>query len=89
MTYADAIAKRLLEICRERNITVNQLSTLSGISHTTIHDLVTGKSKNVKLKTLHKIVAFFGKKLYNELKRLRRGRIQCPEKEAKVSPTKK
>ena len=41
------------------------------------------------LKTLHKIVAFFGKKLYNELKRLRRGRIQCPEKEAKVSPTKK
>ncbi len=55
MTYADAIAKRLLEICRERNITVNQLSTLSGISHTTIHDLVTGKSKNVKLKTLHKI----------------------------------
>lgn len=55
MTYTDAIAKRLLKICRERNITVNQLSTLSGISHTTIHDLVTGKSKNVKLKTLHKI----------------------------------
>lgn len=55
MTYADAIAKRLLEICHERNITVNHLSTLSGISHTTIHDLVTGKSKNVKLKTLHKI----------------------------------
>lgn len=55
VTYADAISKRLLEICRERNITVNQLSTLSGISHTTIHDLVTGKSKNVKLKTLHKI----------------------------------
>lgn len=55
MTYSDAIAKRLLEICHEQNITVNQLSTLSGISHTTIHDLVTGKSKNVKLKTLHKI----------------------------------
>lgn len=55
MTYADAISHRLLQICEERNITVNQLSTLSGISHTTIHDLVTGKSKNVKLKTLHKI----------------------------------
>lgn len=55
MTYADAISHRLLQICTDRNITVNQLSTLSGISHTTIHDLVTGKSKNVKLKTLHKI----------------------------------
>ena len=55
MTYADAISHRLLQICTDRNITVNQLSTLSGISHTTIHDLVTGKSKNVTLKTLHKI----------------------------------
>ena len=55
MTYADAISHRLLQICKERNITVHQLSTLSGISHTTIHDLVTGKSKNVTLKTLHKI----------------------------------
>ena len=55
MTYADTISHRLLQICEERNITVHQLSTLSGISHTTIHDLVTGKSKNVTLKTLHKI----------------------------------
>lgn len=55
MTYADAISHRLLQICKERNITVNQLSTLSGISHTTIHDLISGKSRNVKLKTLHKI----------------------------------
>ena len=55
MTYADAISIRLLNICKERNITVNKLSTLSGISHSTIQDLVTGKSKNVKLKTLHKI----------------------------------
>ncbi len=55
MTYADAIAKRLLQLCEERGITVNKLSTLSGISHATIHDLVTGKTKNVKLKTLHKI----------------------------------
>lgn len=55
MTYTDAISIRLLNICKERNITVNKLSTLSGISHSTIQDLVTGKSKNVKLKTLHKI----------------------------------
>ncbi|OUO25534.1 transcriptional regulator [Lachnoclostridium sp. An298] len=55
MTYADAISHRLLQICKERNITVNKLSILSGISHTTIQDLVSGRTKNVKLKTLHKI----------------------------------
>lgn len=55
MTYADAISQRLLQICEERNITVNKLSVLSGISHTTIQDIISCKTKNVKLKTLHKI----------------------------------
>ena len=43
MTYADAIAKRLLTICERENITVNKLCTLSGVSHTTIQDIITGK----------------------------------------------
>lgn len=55
MTYADAIRKRLTDICKERRITTNQLATLSGITQSTINDLVTGKTKNPKLKTLHKI----------------------------------
>lgn len=55
MTYADAISKRLLDICKERNISVNKLANLSGITQSTIQDLVLGNSKNPKLKTLHKI----------------------------------
>ena len=41
------------------------------------------------LKSLHKIVAFFAKKIYNGMKQIRRGRNRCPEKEAQVSPMKK
>lgn len=55
MTYTDVIAKRLLDICEDRKITVYRLSTLSGISHATIHDIISGKSKDVKISTLHKI----------------------------------
>ena len=55
MTYAEAIAKRLLQICEEQNITVNRLCTLSGVSHTTIQDIITGKSKNITLKTIHRL----------------------------------
>lgn len=55
MTYSDAIIKRLTEICRERKITTNKLATLSGITQSTMRDLMTGKTKNPKLKTLHKI----------------------------------
>lgn len=55
MTYADAIAKRLLEICEQENITVNRLCTLSGVSHTTIQDIITGKTRNITLRTLHRL----------------------------------
>ena len=55
MTYSQAIIKHLNDICVERNITVNKLATLSGVTQSTINDLMTGKTKNPKLKTLHKI----------------------------------
>lgn len=54
MTYSDAIIKRLTEICAERHITINRLATLSGITQSTIEDLMAGKTKNPKLITLHK-----------------------------------
>ncbi len=60
MTYADALAKRLLDICRERNISVNKLANLSGVTQSTIRDITTGESKNPKLKTLHKIAIGLG-----------------------------
>lgn len=41
------------------------------------------------LKSLHKIVAFFAKKIYNDLRQKRRGRIACPEKEARDLPKKR
>lgn len=55
MTYSEAIIKRLTEICEEQHITVNKLATLAGITQSTMQDLMTGKTKNPKLKTLHKI----------------------------------
>lgn len=55
MTYADAIEKRLLTICEKENITVNKLCALSGVSHTTIQDIMTGKTKNITLRTLHRL----------------------------------
>lgn len=60
MTYSDAIIKRLKELCAERNITINKLATLSGITQSTIDNLVRGKTKNPKLKTLHKIAIGLG-----------------------------
>lgn len=55
MTYSDAIILRLRRLCQERRITVNKLATLSGITQSTVENLMAGKTRNPKLKTLHKI----------------------------------
>ncbi len=55
MTYSDAVIKRLTDLCTEKNITINKLATLSGITQSTVDNLIKGKTKNPKLKTLHKL----------------------------------
>ena len=55
MTYSDAVIKRLTALCTERDITVNKLATLSGITQSTVDNLIKGKTRNPKLKTLHKL----------------------------------
>lgn len=55
MTYSDAIIKRLTDLCAERKITINKLATLSGITQSTVENLMKGKTRNPKLKTLHKL----------------------------------
>lgn len=55
MTYSDAIIKRLNDICAEKKITINKLATLAGITQSTVDNMMKGKTKNPKLKTLHKL----------------------------------
>ena len=55
MTYSDAIIKRLTELCEQRNMTINKLATQSGITQSTVENIMKGKTTNPKLKTLHKL----------------------------------
>lgn len=60
MTYSDAVIKRLTELCDEKKITINKLATLSGITQSTVENIISGKTKNPKLKTLHKLALGLG-----------------------------
>ena len=55
MTYAQAIGKRIKELCNEYNITLNKLATLSGITQSTLDNIVKENSKNPSIRTLHRI----------------------------------
>ncbi len=55
MTFGNAIAQRLENICSEKGITINRLSIISGIRQSTINNIISGNTNNPKIKTLHRI----------------------------------
>ena len=59
MEYHILYINRIRALCKERGITINKLSTLSGITQSTLDNIIQGKTKNPKVKTLHKIAIAF------------------------------
>ena len=55
MKIGDAVTKRVLELCKENNLTLNKLATISGITQSTLDNIKKGNSKNQKISTIKKI----------------------------------
>ncbi len=55
MKYNELFVKRILQLCAERNYSVNKLATLCNLRQSTIENIINGASKNPQAKTLHKI----------------------------------
>lgn len=75
MTLADAVRVRIFELCDERNITLNRLANLCGITQSTLNNIRNGGSNNPKLATIKKICdglditleKFFAAEVFNKL----------------------
>lgn len=55
MSIYNFVVARIYELCKERNITPNALSYMSGISQSTIKSILNGESKNPGIVTIKKI----------------------------------
>lgn len=55
MNISQAIIERILELCKERKLTVNALSNLSGITQSTVNDIVNGTTYNAGIATIKKL----------------------------------
>ena len=55
MRIGEAARWRILELCKERHITVNKLSTICGITQSTLNNIVSGRNQSITLSTLQKI----------------------------------
>ncbi len=55
MDTKEAIAKRILELCDQRHIAVNELANLSGVSPSTVYSILNEKSQNPGTVTIKKL----------------------------------
>ena len=55
MTAKEAVAKRILQLCDERNIAVNALANISGVSPSTVYSMLNEKSRNPGVVSLQKL----------------------------------
>lgn len=55
MTISKAVVQRLFELCNERNITINKISNISGVTQSTVSDIVNGATNNAGIATIKKL----------------------------------
>lgn len=59
LEYNEIYVERILKLCKQRRISVNKLATMSGVSQSTLDNIVRGITKNPSAVTLHKIATAF------------------------------
>ena len=76
LTLEQAIRKRIIELAKERNITINKVSTLSGLPHTTLLSFMNNETHNPRISSLLHVCEafdislkeFFDNKVFKDVK---------------------
>lgn len=55
MYTQEAVIIRIRSLCKERNISINHLATISAVAPSTVKNIVYGKSKNTGVVTIAKL----------------------------------
>lgn len=75
MGIGDAVRLRIIGLCKERKISINKLCSISGVTQSTINNIVSGRNRSTTIVTIKKlcdgpgisIVDFFNHSLFFEL----------------------
>ena len=75
MDIGEAVHLRILELCQINHLTVNKLATISGITQSTLNNIVSGRNKSATVSTVKKIcdgleisiLQFFQSPLFTDL----------------------
>lgn len=55
MNAKEAVAQRIIELCKKQGIAVNALANMSGVSPSTVYSMLNHKSRNPGIVSLQKL----------------------------------
>ena len=55
MRVGEAVRARILELCHTHDITLNKLSTICGITQSTLNNITSGRNNSTTISTIKKI----------------------------------
>lgn len=55
MTVGEAVRLRILELCEQNGISVNKLSGISGVTQSTVNNIVSGRNNSTTISTIKKL----------------------------------
>ena len=75
MRSKEALQRRILELCRQNYLTLSGLSSLCGITQSTLNNLISGRNNSLTVSTVQKICdgleidlpTFFDSDLFRDL----------------------
>ena len=75
MTIGEAVRHRILQLCEQKNLSVNKLCTISGMTQSTMNNNINGRNNSMTVSTLKKlcdgmgisIQEFFNSEIFSNL----------------------
>ena len=55
MKIGEACKLRIIELCSSKDITINKLAIISGVTQSTLNNIVSGRNNSVTVSTLKKL----------------------------------
>ena len=55
MNVGQAVRERIAELCEEKHITINKLANISGITPSTLNNIMSGRNNSTTISTIQKI----------------------------------
>ena len=60
MRIGEAVRARIVQLCEERELSVNKLSNISGVTQSTVNNIVSGRNRSATISTIKKLCDGFG-----------------------------